>query len=242
MTTEPEPPTVHEARRAEIAAEVPGWYSPAVHLAIPTAIGVGVAIAAAFALRHVTWADALALPVTLFAGFGLEWRAHKFVLHHRTPGLGILYERHELKHHVIYTYDDMAMRSPRELYLILMPAYAIVLVFLLVVPFALATAWLASTNAALFVVIASMLFFLSYEWMHMSYHLPEGSLIGRSRVVARLRELHRRHHDPRLMKHWNFNVTVPVFDAIHRTRWSPEREAERRARQRARRVAEEHAT
>jgi hypothetical protein len=37
------------------------------------------------------------------------------------------------------------------------------------------------------------------------------------------------------MKRWNFNVTVPVFDWIHRSVWSPEREAEADAKRAARR-------
>jgi hypothetical protein len=228
---------IHEEHRSKIVAEIPEWYRPAVHLAIPTVLGLGVAIAAGLFLKNVTWIDALALPITLFLGFGFEWRAHKDVLHQRRPGLNVIYERHELKHHVIYTDEDMAMRSPRELWLILMPAYAIVLVFVLVAPLAGLVAWLTSVNSAMFVLIASMWFFLSYEWLHMSYHLPETSFIGRSALIGKLRELHRRHHEPRLMKRWNFNVTIPVFDVIHRTIWTREREAERNAKRQARRRA-----
>ena len=51
-------------------------------------------------------------------------------------------------------------------------------------------------NVARLMVVASMAFFLSYEWLHMAYHLPEESAIGRLRAIKRLRELHRRHHDP----------------------------------------------
>ncbi|MBK7399278.1 MAG: hypothetical protein IPJ34_24170 [Myxococcales bacterium] len=32
-----------------------------------------------------------------------------------------------------------------------------------------------------------------------------------------LREHHRRHHHPRLMQRWNFNVTIPLFDWLHRS-------------------------
>ena len=69
--------------------------------------------------------------------------------------------------------------------------------------------------------------------MHLAYHLPAQSFIGRLWLIQRLRELHRRHHDPRLMKRWNFNVTLPVFDLLYGTLWSPAREgavAKKRAR------------
>jgi Fatty acid hydroxylase len=118
--------------------------------------------------------------------------------------------------------------------LILMPPYAIVLLFLMVVPFAWVLATYASANSARLMVATSMFFFLTYEWLHMSYHLPKESFLGRNRVIRSLRELHRRHHDPRLMKRWNFNVTIPVFDWIHGTMWSEERERSREARRAAR--------
>jgi sterol desaturase/sphingolipid hydroxylase (fatty acid hydroxylase superfamily) len=80
-------------------------------------------------------------------------------------------------------------------------------------------------NAALLAVATSLFFFLLYEWLHLSYHLPPATFIGRNPLIALLRALHQRHHDPRLMRRWNFNVTVPLFDWLHRTRWTPQRAA-----------------
>lgn len=235
------PHDVYERRRAGITAAIPGWYNPAVHLAIPAIFGLALMIGAALRVHDLRWHELLVVPITLFASFGFEWRAHKYILHKRTPLLGLLYERHELMHHVIFTYDRISMRDRRELWLILMPAYAIVLVFAMVLPLALLVARFLGDNVALLMIITSMAFFLSYEWLHMAYHMPEDSRIGRLSVIRRLREQHRRHHEPRLMKRWNFNVTIPVFDVILGTAWSPERElvverarAERAARRAAR--------
>jgi hypothetical protein len=220
---------IHEEQRSAIVSQIPRWYRPGVHLAIPTVFGLAVMIAAASQLRGVTLTDALAVPLTLLFGFAFEWRAHKSILHAKQPLLGLLYERHELMHHVVFTYDDITMRSGRELWLILMPAYAIVLVFAMVLPAAGLTAVLATTNAALLLLVTAMAFFLAYEWLHMAYHLPKESFVGRLSIIAALREHHRRHHDPRLMKRWNFNVTLPLFDWIHRTAWSAGRARARAA-------------
>ncbi|MEZ4311818.1 MAG: hypothetical protein R3F14_27625 [Polyangiaceae bacterium] len=222
-----------EAARDRILATIPESYSPAAHFLIPGAMGMGVLAGAVWLLHGVQPLEWLTIPITLFLGFGLEWRVHKSVLHEKQPLLGLLYVRHELHHHVIYTYDDMTMRSNREWRLVLMPAYAIVLVFLGVVPLVAALWHFVSVNVAMLHLATSMVFFLAYEWMHLAYHLPEEHPIGRLSVIRALRELHRRHHDPKLMKRWNFNVTIPVFDWIHRSAWSPEREKawrERRAR------------
>jgi hypothetical protein len=235
-----EPGAIHERQRAAIAATIPAWYNPLVHFTIPAVLGLGAMLASILALRGLRLVELITVPVTMFFAFGFEWRVHQLVLHRRLPGLATLYERHELHHHVIYTYDDMCMRGWRELRLILMPAYAIVLVFFLDLPLAIATARFVSWNAGCLFLATSMFFFLTYEWLHCAYHLPPESFVGRIGVIARLREHHRRHHDPRLMKAWNFNVTVPLFDWIHRTVWTPEREAEREAKRAARRRAAAH--
>jgi hypothetical protein len=216
---------VHDRRRAAITTTIPSWYVPALHLAAPTAVSLGVIVGALTRIHALHPLELLTVPVTLFFAFGFEWRVHKRVLHRRSPGVGLLYERHELAHHVVFTYEDMAMRDRREWWLVLMPAYAVVLVAIINTPLAIALGALCGVNTGSLYLIASMSFFLSYEWLHLAYHLPRDSRVGRNRLVARLREHHRRHHDPRLMKRWNFNVTVPVFDVILGTLWSPEREA-----------------
>jgi hypothetical protein len=222
-------------RRAQIVAEMPARYSPTLHLAIPGLIGLCVLVTAFVRLQTnlLRPIELLTIPITLLAGFGFEWRAHKDVLHRRLPLLGLLYERHELKHHVIFTDRDMAMRSKREWWFVLMPPYAVVLVFLtLVLPLAIVIERYASTNVAMLVTATSMVFFLSYEWLHLAYHLPPDHPVGRLWFIAKLREHHRRHHEPRLMKRWNFNVTVPLFDWLHGTIWSATREEKvRTARQ-----------
>lgn len=216
---------LYERRRAGIVATIPTAYNATIHLILPTVLGFSALMGALSLLRDLRWGQLWAIPITLFAGFAFEWRAHKDILHRRTPGFRVLYDRHELAHHVIYTYDDLALRSRRELFLILVPPYAIVIVFAFNSVLGIAVAALFGWNVALLMVATSMVFFLSYEWLHLAYHQPVDSWIGRRSVIRMLRELHRRHHDPRLMKRWNFNVTVPVFDVIHRSLWSPEREA-----------------
>jgi len=223
---------VQSKHRVQIVARVPSRYSPTMHLAIPAVIGIGVLITSFIRLQTnlLRPTELLTIPITLLAAFGFEWRAHKDILHRRLPLLGVLYERHELAHHVIYTHRDMAMRSKREWWFVLMPSYAVVLVFLtLVLPIAIVIERYVTTNVAMLVTATSMVFFLSYEWLHLAYHLPEDHPIARIGVIAKLREHHRRHHEPRLMKRWNFNVTVPLFDWLHGTTWSSAREAKFRA-------------
>ena len=58
---------------------------------------------------------------------------------------------------------------------------------------------------------------VSYEWLHLSYHLPPESFIGRLWLVRVLKKHHATHHDPQLMQKWNFNVTIPLWDLVRGT-------------------------
>jgi hypothetical protein len=214
-----------ERRRAEIIATVPSTYRHVPHLLIPSAIVFGLMAISIFELHALRAVELAAIPCTLFFAFAFEWWAHKYALHQRAPLAGELYERHELKHHVVFQVDDMAMRTKHEMWLILMPAWAVVIVFFFDIPLAVGTGLLCGRNVGWLVLATTMFFFLSYEWLHLGYHLPPDSFVGRLRIIRILREVHRRHHDPHLMKRWNFNVTLPVFDALVGTLWSPEREA-----------------
>lgn len=217
-----------EAFRDETVAAIPASYSPTIHLLAPAMFAVTVFAVCVGLVRDLRAAELWTIPITSLAGFGFEWRVHKSILHKRIPGLSELYVRHELHHHVIYTYDDMTMRARREWRLVLMPAYAIVLVFGMLVPLGAGVWKLLGANVALLFVATSMVFFATYEWLHLAYHLPPEHPVSRVGWLRSLRELHRRHHDPRLMKRWNFNVTVPLFDWLHGTAWSEERERIRR--------------
>lgn len=215
-----------EQLRAQLAsAYIQPSYSPRSHLLIPTAIGLCGMAAMIGLLREVRPVELLTIPLTLLGGFGLEWRVHKDILHRRVPPFQILYDRHERLHHVIFTHDDMGLRSLRELKLVLLPTFVIVIILALLMPLGLLLAQVVPRNCALLFVATSLLFFLMYEWLHLAYHLPAQTRIGRNPLLAKLRELHQRHHDPRLMKRWNFNVTVPLFDWLHGTIHSAKREA-----------------
>jgi hypothetical protein len=220
-----------EQLRSELLqAAIPPRYKPLPHLIVPSAFGfVGIA-ASLLLLRDLRAIELWTVPITYLAGLGFEWRVHKDLLHRRVPPFQELYERHERMHHIVFPEEDMGIRSPREVGLVLMPKAAIVGLFFMLLPLSALVARLASRNAALLMVATGLLFFLVYEWMHLLYHLPAASWLGRRGWVTWLRTLHQRHHNPKRMKRWNFNVTLPVFDVLHRTLWSPEREAAREAR------------
>ncbi len=206
-----------EALRQRLVDAIPGWYVPWLHLAAPSAFGLGIVAACIVLLAPIHPAELLAIPLTyLVANIG-EWRAHKYLLHRRSRIAPILYDRHTPEHHMVYVTDDMAMRSRREYRLVLIPAYGILLIFVsMLLP--AAGLWLAGlSNVALLFVATNMAYVLSYEWLHLAYHLPADHPLARLGVVRRLRRHHAVHHDPRRMQRYNFNVTVPLWDWVQGT-------------------------
>jgi len=108
----------------------------------------------------------------------------------------------------------MAMRSTKEFRLVLIPFYGILAIFVTTLPITAGLWYFLSPNVALLWVACSMGYTVLYEWLHLAYHLPADSRIGRSRIIAVLRRHHAMHHTPELMQRWNFNVTVPLADWV----------------------------
>ena len=203
--------------RAAAVERIPWWYNPWGHLAFPSLVGIGLIAGSLALLDHPTPLELCAVPlIAVIINFN-EWHIHRNILHRRSWPLEELFWRHTPEHHVIFIRQDMAMRSTREFRLVLIPFYGILGIFATTLPITTALWFLVSHNIALLWVATTMGYTVAYEWLHLSYHLPADSRIGRSPVIAWLRRHHATHHTPELMQRWNFNVTVPLADLVLRT-------------------------
>jgi hypothetical protein len=212
------PPSERDKIRASWNAEAPSWYRPWVHLAFPSLVGLGIVVASLALIRDLHSWQLLMLPVAFVILNAGEWRIHRDVLHKRTPGLRVLYDRHTPLHHMVFVTEDMAIRSPREFRFVLIPAYGIFAAFLGSLPIPLFCGLvLHQWNVALLYLATAMLYTVCYEWLHLSFHLSPESFIGRMRLIAILRRHHAIHHDPTLMQKWNFNVVIPLWDLVRGT-------------------------
>jgi hypothetical protein len=203
-----------DALRAEVLAAAPAWYNPWVHVTLPSAFSLTVIAICLASLRDPSPWVWLVIPITWAVTNANEWRIHRDLLHRRFFLAPVLYDRHTPEHHMIYVTDDMAIRDWREFHLVLIPAYGLFLIFVTLLPLGAILWWLASPNVALLYVATTMMYATSYEWLHLSYHLPKGNPVGELGLVRWLRRYHGIHHDPRLMQKWNFNVTIPFWDWV----------------------------
>ena len=212
------PQEKRDALRAQALDERGSFYSPWVHLAVPSLFGCAAIAAAVSLLRAPTVVDLLFGIGLFIVSNAAEWRIHKSLLHKRQPFAALLYDRHTPMHHMVFVTDDMAIRKRDEFRLVLLPAYAVVVLAIGLSPMAWALWQLAGQhNLACVFVIETMGYVVTYEWLHLSYHLPPDSFIGRLGLVRFLRRHHALHHDPRLMQKWNFNVSLPLWDLVKRT-------------------------
>ena len=200
--------------RGDVLERTPSWYNPWVHLAFPSLFGLSFIALALGRLHDVQWYEWAFVPLVLALLNVNEWHIHRNILHRRTWPLEVLFWRHTPEHHVIFVRHDMAIRDPQEFRLVLIPSYGIVAIFLTGLPIIAALTWFVSPNVAACWVAVSMLYTVSYEWLHLSYHLPLTSRIGNSAVICAMRRSHATHHTPELMQKWNFNVTFPVWDWV----------------------------
>lgn len=211
-------------------AAIPRWYSPWGHLAGTVGIGVGALVLAVFGLHAPSTLELATVPATFVFANLVEWLAHRYLMHQRHWPLTVLYDRHTPEHHRVYRYESMAIRSPRELRLVLIPAAGVLGMLLLAAPVALCCGRALGGNVGWLFLLTAAVYVVGYELSHLVYHLPESSFVYRVPVFRALREHHARHHILRLMQHANFNVTVPLWDFLFGTLAS--REEVERARHR----------
>ncbi len=198
-------------RRAKFAARIPRWYRWWAHLGATTALGGVVVGWAATGVRDLAAAELLVIPLALVAGNGIEWAFHRGVLHSRVPWLSGLYEGHAVEHHCSFTHRSMEVAEFRELALVMLPATTVILVYITVALVGALLHLVLRGNAAMLWAATSAGYVVAYELLHVAYHLPWTGL-------ERLRRHHRLHHDPSLMRRWNFNVSVPLWDWVLGTR------------------------
>jgi len=203
-----------EYRTQQIGARYSGW----LHLAFTSIGSLAVIALAATRVESPTAAELLTIPATFLFANLVEYRGHRGPMHRRRRGLALLFERHTRQHHRYYTHEAMSYESARDFKMVLFPP-VMLLFFLGVVaaPVGALLFWLASRNVALLYVATAMGYFLTYEWLHFSHHLPAGHPLARLGVLRRLRAHHRVHHDPARMNAHNFNITFPICDRLFGT-------------------------
>ncbi len=213
------PDPVRRFRARYRAEQIPARYRGGLHALLTFGGGTLALLACVWQLDAVTAAEWLTVPLAVLYANLVEYVAHRYPMHRRFRGLGLVYRRHAGQHHSFFTHQAMPLEHWRDLRAVLFPPLLVVFFFGgFALPVWLLLAAAISANVAWLFVASGLAYYLHYELLHTAYHAPAGSWPTRNRLLARLRQLHQAHHNPALMAHRNFNITWPLGDWLFRTR------------------------
>ena len=193
-------------------------YSGRLHFAFTNLLALSVI---AFALSRLRSPSALAwltVPITFFYANLVEYLAHRNPMHRPLRPFGLIYRRHSLEHHAFFTDQELRAESTRDFKLVLFPWFMVLFFFgLFALPMGLVVRAVLGPNVGAIFLATAMAYFLTYEWLHLAYHLGPETALGGVPFIQSLRRHHQTHHDPRQMSRANFNITFPICDAIFGT-------------------------
>jgi hypothetical protein len=201
----------------------PGWHAVRT-LTLTTIIGAfGLYLA-----RTATAWDWLFVPAFFVAANAIEWSVHRGPMHHPV-GPRMFYKNHTLLHHRAFHHDHLEVDDMRELGLIMMPWYTMLILFGIASPIALVAGLIRGSGVAGMFFFVAAGYFLLYESLHSLYHMPDPLLrrwhLG-GRLFRALQAHHRQHHRLDRMSHVNFNVTLPLMDWLMRTNERPQEDSD----------------
>lgn len=207
-----------EYREQFIGPRYSGW----AHFAFTTVSTTALILLCIHKLHAVQPLEWLTVPLTFFYANFAEYFGHRGPMHHPRKYLGKVFERHTRQHHRFFTEREMAFDSSRDFKAVLFPPILVFFfLFAFGTPTALLLGWLISSNVAWLFALTGTAYFLNYELLHFSYHVPASSWIARLPFMAALRRHHTLHHDQSLMVHYHFNITYPIADRVMGTLYRP---------------------
>ncbi len=200
--------------RVRLRATTPAGYRWWRHVALVAAFvaaGLAVAVSQLGPTGPVDWLWFAAM--LLFANFG-EYATHRWTLHvPRFPRA--VHHRHVVEHHAFFPAGRMDVDTRDDIRWVLFPPWALPLLVASVLPLFVALRLVAPPNRAWLFLLAVVVYYGIYEVLHTLAHMPAATR-GLVRAVT---EHHRVHHDPALMRRYNFNFAIPLFDRLFGTRW-----------------------
>lgn len=166
---------------------------------------------------------------TLYGSF-FEWYWHKLWMH--TPRFPReAFRGHTIVHHGLYKGDSSYFveegEHPEH---ILLKPYALPAIVLAHLPVVYLIDRFVIHHTMIGALVATLLYFVTYEYMHWNMHVPRGHFVERFRWFQFLRQHHKLHH--KYMQK-NFCVLLPLADVVLGTLITDKTVAEMKARREA---------
>lgn len=207
------------------AEKIPQNYSGMFHLVFNFSFLI---LAILFSLSQVfelkAW-ELIAIPLTFVLGNLVVFVLHKYPLHRKVLGFGFSYKIHAKWHHQFFTHENIVYDKSRDFFIMFFPTLVILgFVFLALPGIYFLMSPFFSANYVYLTVAMSGFYFLSYEVVHFASHLPEDHFVIKIGFFRYMRDYHKIHHNPKLMRDYNFNIVFPFFDIVFKTYLSPRKQ------------------
>ncbi|MFK7786425.1 MAG: sterol desaturase family protein [Crocinitomicaceae bacterium] len=203
--------------------ESPVWYSGVLHYLINGTLLFGSSIFLFLQIEDLRWIELLTIPVVLVLGSLTVYLIHRYPLHQKYPSVRKqTYDQHTLIHHRFYTNELYDVGKDEESNTFFFPPAVVFSFTAIFLPglYFLTQVFLPS-NVVFLLVGMSSVYFILYEIVHYTSHLPEKHWIMNLGYFRRMRQHHLDHHDPRMMEKYNFNIVCPLFDYVFGTKVIP---------------------
>jgi hypothetical protein len=211
-------PDAIPAFRQRYREQVGPRYSALMHTLFVFGVGLLAYLYLLSQVQHGQALQWLAAPAGLLAFNVAVYLVHRELGHRKRGWASLFYARHTGDHHSFFGEHDMSYDTLQDWRVILFPPWLIV-VFLsaFIAPAIWAITTLLDANTAWIFGAHATLGYLLYEFFHTCHHLPEKHWLTKLPWLREMRQLHRLHHRRDLMHTHNFNIVLPLMDALCRT-------------------------
>ena len=196
------------------------WYSGAFHLFFNGTCLVTISLFSFFQISDLQIIELIIIPIMLIIGNLVVYLVHRYPLHKKYRYIHDgSYGQHTLWHHRFYTNENYQVVKKEDFQTLFFPPIVVILFSLFFIPGLYFFLNLFLPNNLLFLTLGmSSIYFILYETLHYTSHLPEKHWALRIPHLYKMRKHHLIHHDPKLMDKYNFNIVFPLFDNVFGTR------------------------
>ncbi|MBK25479.1 MAG: hypothetical protein CME70_15900 [Halobacteriovorax sp.] len=202
--------------RNKIRSEkIPKYYFGPLHVLFNAALLFGSIIFHAKSLQAPELIHFTPFIIIIFLGNLAVFFIHKYPLHGRFKWNSYAYANHTKTHHVFYTEENVTWKDTRDWYTMFFPPEIVFAFIVLYHPiFYYLLKPVIGSNTTHTFLMASSCYFILYEIIHFTSHLPSKHPLLKIPFLRMMRRHHQIHHSPRLMGHYNFCIVFPLVDHL----------------------------
>jgi hypothetical protein len=212
--------TNNEYRKWFMENCLPRFYNPYLHFCFNIGTLLAVVGFNFYQVKQFNKWSFLTMAIMLIVGNLTVTLIHQYPLHKRLKYWSFPYDAHTVQHHRFYTSDHILMNNVRELFVVMFPWFVVLGFAVVAQPlFYFSFDYLLGSDLAHVISGSAACYFLLYEFVHTSNHLPLSHPVFYIPGMRAMREHHLIHHNPKLMGHYNMGIVFPFFDYVFGSKW-----------------------